>query len=46
MEVSRVASGSADDPRDRGSVAPDQVGCGDEAVAVSDVLDDGVNGVL
>ena len=46
VEVSRVGSCNADDARDRGSVAADQVARGDEAVAVGDVLDDGVDGVL
>ncbi|WP_174369219.1 hypothetical protein [Deinococcus sp. JMULE3] len=46
VEVSRVASGNADDARDRGAVTADQVARGDEAVAVGDMLDDGVNGVL
>ncbi|QLG12645.1 hypothetical protein HLB42_17015 (plasmid) [Deinococcus sp. D7000] len=46
VEVSRVGSGSADDARDRGPVAPDQLARGDEAVAVGDVLNDGVDRVL
>lgn len=46
VEVSRVTSGNADDARDRGSVTADQMARGDEAVAVGDMFDDGVNGVL
>jgi hypothetical protein len=46
VEVSRVAAGNADDARDRGSVTADQLPRGDEAVAMGDMLDDGVDGVL
>ncbi|GAQ23780.1 hypothetical protein DEIGR_330038 [Deinococcus grandis] len=46
VEVSRVGSGNADDARDRGAVTADQMARGDEAVAVGDMFDDGINGVL
>ena len=46
VEVLCVGSGGADDPRDRGAVAADQFSGRDEAVAVGDVIDDGVDGVL
>ena len=46
MEVLCVRSGSADDPRDRGAVTADQFSGRDEAVAVGDVIDDCIDGVL
>ncbi|MFC6802324.1 hypothetical protein ACFQDE_11870 [Deinococcus caeni] len=46
VEVLCVGSGSADDPRDRGAVTADQFSGRDEAVAVGDVIDDCIDGVL